>query len=234
MSCDGSGLWGHFRHPRRLAMEAIVGHPMDIPLGSLAQRVRASRSARSSRSAWARRCGTAGWRCRSSAVGSSRTSGWLLGWAAVVVLDDAVLDVGDAWIARTCSSVAPIPSVTNTKGCRPASLNRGSRGWWVSTNTGVWNGGSSPHQPFHGRSWRQGPGPPPNRLRPITLQPSTIPPTQRPTLIRREFIDEVEMAVVDGEAATVALAAGRRPTRSASAAARTSRGVLAATAEVCP
>jgi hypothetical protein len=31
-----------------------------------------------------------------------------------------------------------------------ASVNDG-RTWWVSTNTGVWNGGTSPHQPCH--SW---------------------------------------------------------------------------------
>jgi hypothetical protein len=33
---------------------------------------------------------------------------------------------------------------------RVALHHEGSRAWWVSTKTGVWNGGSSPHQPFHG------------------------------------------------------------------------------------
>jgi hypothetical protein len=51
----------------------------------------------------------------------------------------------------------------------PPSISKGSRGWWVSTKTGVWNGGLSPHQPFQGGSSRQGPGPPPNMLRPITV-----------------------------------------------------------------
>ncbi len=51
----------------------------------------------------------------------------------------------------------------------PPSANEG-RGWWVRTNTGVWNGGSSPHQPRH--SWsRQGPRWGPNLLRPMISAP---------------------------------------------------------------
>lgn len=34
----------------------------------------------------------------------------------------------------------------------PPSISIGGRGWWVSTNTGVWKGGSGPHQPFHSGS----------------------------------------------------------------------------------
>jgi len=35
--------------------------------------------------------------------------------------------------------------------------------WWVSTNTGAWNGGATPHQPVHSPS--HGPSPPPNIVR---------------------------------------------------------------------
>ena len=31
----------------------------------------------------------------------------------------------------------------------PPSISTGSCGWWVSTKTGAWYGGSSPHQPRH-------------------------------------------------------------------------------------
>jgi len=55
-----------------------------------------------------------------------------------------------------------IPSVTKVK-VVPPSISRGSRGWWVSTKTGVWKGGLSPHQPFQGGSSllapRAGPAP---------------------------------------------------------------------------
>ena len=44
------------------------------------------------------------------------------------------------------------------------------RGWWVRTKTGVWNGGFSPHQPFH--SWSgQGPWWGPNLPRPMISAP---------------------------------------------------------------
>ena len=49
------------------------------------------------------------------------------------------------------------------------SENDGRR-WWVMTNTGVWNGGSSPHQPSH--SWSaHGPRCGPNLLRPMISAP---------------------------------------------------------------
>ena len=49
------------------------------------------------------------------------------------------------------------------------SVNEG-RWWWVSTNTGVWNGGVSPHQPF--QSWSShGPRWGPNLLRPMISAP---------------------------------------------------------------
>ena len=34
----------------------------------------------------------------------------------------------------------------------PPSISIDGRGWWVSTNTGVWNGGFGPHQPRHSSS----------------------------------------------------------------------------------
>ncbi|ELB91274.1 hypothetical protein Rwratislav_20084 [Rhodococcus wratislaviensis IFP 2016] len=44
------------------------------------------------------------------------------------------------------------------------------RVWWVNTNTGVWNGGSSPHQPR--QPWScQGPRCGPNLLPPMNSAP---------------------------------------------------------------
>ena len=51
----------------------------------------------------------------------------------------------------------------------PPCIGTGSRSWWVSTNTGAWYGGSSPHQPVHVSS--HGPSPPPNILRPMMNAP---------------------------------------------------------------
>jgi hypothetical protein len=49
------------------------------------------------------------------------------------------------------------------------SVNEG-RTWWVMTKTGVWNGGSSPHQPCH--SWScQGPRWGENLFRPMISAP---------------------------------------------------------------
>jgi hypothetical protein len=45
-----------------------------------------------------------------------------------------------------CVRADSIPSLTKGK-VVPPSISSGSRGWWVSTNTAWWNGGSSPHQP---------------------------------------------------------------------------------------
>ena len=67
------------------------------------------------------------------------------------------------------SSAASMPSVTKWN-VVPPSISSGSRGWCVITKTGVWKGGSSPHHPFHGSS-PQGPSPPPNMCRPITVAP---------------------------------------------------------------
>ena len=70
--------------------------------------------------------------------------------------------------SRACSrTVAGSPS---TKwNVVSESVNDG-RLWWVMTNTGVWNGGSSPHQPRH--SWScQGPRWGPNLLRPMISAP---------------------------------------------------------------
>ncbi len=60
--------------------------------------------------------------------------------------------------------------VTNVKVV--PSFTRGSRGWWVSTNTGTRNGGSSPHQPSAFGSSSQGPSPPLNMRRPISTAPA--------------------------------------------------------------
>ena len=63
-----------------------------------------------------------------------------------------------------------MPSVTNVN-VVPPSIASGARAWWVSTNTGWWNGGLAPHQPFHGFVASQGPGWPPNMLRPMIVAP---------------------------------------------------------------
>ena len=53
----------------------------------------------------------------------------------------------------------------------PPSIWSGSRGWWVSTKTGWWKGGSSPHQPVHSLS-PQGPRTGPNMFRPMMVAPT--------------------------------------------------------------
>lgn len=53
-----------------------------------------------------------------------------------------------------------------------ARENDGRR-WWVSTNTGVWNGGMSPHQPFQSSS-SHGPRCGPNLLRPMISAPMLL------------------------------------------------------------
>ncbi len=72
--------------------------------------------------------------------------------------------------ARARSSADSIPSVT--KVYVVSERTSGSRSWWVRTKTGLWNGGSSPHQPCHGSS-PQGPrvaGP--NLPRPMISAPT--------------------------------------------------------------
>lgn len=74
---------------------------------------------------------------------------------------------GDLAVARglACwASAEVIPSVTKVNVVPPA-IGWGSRAWWVRTNTDAWKGGSSPHQPFHGRSHAPRTGP--NMLRPM-------------------------------------------------------------------
>src|SRR4051794_20744152 len=71
--------------------------------------------------------------------------------------------------ARACSSADSIPSVTKWNVVPPCSSS-GRRGWFVSTKTGWWNGGLSPHQPCQDSS--HGPGPPPNMFRPMMLAPA--------------------------------------------------------------
>src|SRR6266496_4798960 len=62
-----------------------------------------------------------------------------------------------------------MPSVAKVK-VVPPRMVKGWREWWVSTNTGPWYGGSSPHQPvqFGSHSPRIGP----NMLRPMTKAPA--------------------------------------------------------------
>src|SRR5215218_4872440 len=71
--------------------------------------------------------------------------------------------------SRACSSADSIPPVTKVKVV--SERVSGSRSRWVSTNTGMWNGGSSPHHPRHGSS-PQGSGPPPNFPRPMISAPT--------------------------------------------------------------
>src|SRR6266545_4862984 len=71
--------------------------------------------------------------------------------------------------SSACASADSMPVVTNVN-VVPPCFSSGSRSWCVSTKTAVRNGGSSPHQPSQGSS-PQGPGPPPNMLRPITVAP---------------------------------------------------------------
>ena len=75
--------------------------------------------------------------------------------------------------ARACSIADSMPSVTKLK-VVPPSIGKGSRAWWVSTNTGAWNGGSSPHQPRALGSCSHGPLPPLYIRRPITTAPVAL------------------------------------------------------------
>ena len=52
----------------------------------------------------------------------------------------------------------------------PPAIASDGRGWWVSTYTGVWNGGLSPHQPCHASSGH-GPCCGPNLPRPMISAP---------------------------------------------------------------
>ena len=72
--------------------------------------------------------------------------------------------------ARARSSAASMPSVTKWK-VVPPCISIGSRGWCVSTNTGWWYGGSSPHQPVQS-SLPQGPRTGPNMFRPMMCAPT--------------------------------------------------------------
>ena len=65
-----------------------------------------------------------------------------------------------------------MPPVTKWKVVPPA-ISMGSRAWCVRTNTGVWNGGSSPHQPVHGSS-PHGPRTGPNMFRPMIVAPMFV------------------------------------------------------------
>ena len=65
-----------------------------------------------------------------------------------------------------------MPSVTKWN-VVPPSISNGSRAWCVNTKTGVWYGGSSPHQPRHGSS-PHGPRTGPNMLRPMIVAPMFV------------------------------------------------------------
>src|SRR5574337_1283007 len=71
--------------------------------------------------------------------------------------------------ARACVSAEWMPSVTKRNSVPPV-MRSGARAWCVSTNTGTWYGGSSPHQPRQ-LSSRQGPRIGPNMLRPRIQAP---------------------------------------------------------------
>src|SRR5450631_1556400 len=67
-----------------------------------------------------------------------------------------------------------MPSVTKRK-VVPPSMVTDARGWLVSTKTGVWYGGLSPHQPFQvssGQAPRMGP----NMFRPRIHAPMPVNP----------------------------------------------------------
>ena len=63
-----------------------------------------------------------------------------------------------------------MPSVTNVN-VVPPCLVTVSLGWWVRTNTGMWKGGSSPHQASAFGSSSHGPEPPLNIRRPMMIAP---------------------------------------------------------------
>src|SRR5215210_4532681 len=70
--------------------------------------------------------------------------------------------------AVACSKAKSKPSVTK-KNVVPPAISIGSRAWWVSTKTGAWYGGSSPHQPRQSSSHSPRIGP--NMFRPMTYAP---------------------------------------------------------------
>ena len=59
-------------------------------------------------------------------------------------------DVRSPAASRACARADSMPSVTKVNVV--SERDSGSRSWCVRTNTGLWNGGSSPHQPRHGSS----------------------------------------------------------------------------------
>jgi hypothetical protein len=71
----------------------------------------------------------------------------------------------------------PADSIRTTKWkVVPPAMVNDSLGWWVSTKTGWWNGGSSPHHPVHcsdgsDRGSRHGPRTGLNMLRPMIVAP---------------------------------------------------------------
>src|SRR5260370_25167909 len=67
-----------------------------------------------------------------------------------------------------------MPSVTKWK-LVPPFIVIDVRGWLVSTKTGVWYGGLSPHHPFQASSG-QGPRIGPNMLRPLIHAPMFVKP----------------------------------------------------------
>ena len=102
--------------------------------------------------------------------------------------------------ARACSSADSIPSVTNVNVVPPCMVS-GSRAWCVSTNTGWWKGGSSPHQPSAFGSSSHGPAPPLNIRRPITVAP----------VLRSDLLDDLGVGVrlATGSPVGLAPAGGR-------------------------
>ena len=81
--------------------------------------------------------------CSSSSSTSPAARYWLMASAPPPIVTSL-----PAAASVACSRADSIPSVTKVNVVSESVS--GSRSWWVSTNTGTWNGGSSPHHPVPG------------------------------------------------------------------------------------
>lgn len=83
-------------------------------------------------------------------------------------------DAADASVLTVCASAARCNAASTAPVTKWNSvflaMDRGTRAWCLSTNTGVWKGGFSPHQPFHSSSG-QLPRTGPSMLRPMIQPP---------------------------------------------------------------
>ena len=162
----GPGLSGRARgHTRRIGPDGAErrgwhAHP------SHASRMRTPETACRCRRGDARppRAGPGGW------PGGARRSGRCEGTGGSLPRHATTRTSRPTAAARACASAASMPSVTNRNSVPPA-IRSSARGGWVNTKTGVWYGGSSPHQPFQ-LSSGQGPRTGPNMLRPRIQAPT--------------------------------------------------------------